>query len=167
MTWTYTGNPGPAGGSSATAQNNLDAVRLCIADTDTTDKLMQDEEITWFMLNECAATTGAVNIYRAAAACCYQISTFYSRRADKQIGPAQLKSSQKSAQYKLRGDEWWLRSRLWSGQPYAGGISIADKETVVEDTDRVDPFFTRNMETFPGVVGPIYDPAFQTVPGGN
>ena len=167
MTWTYTGDPGVAGSAAATAQNNLDAVRLCIGDTDTTDQLMQDAEINWFMLSQCGGTVGAVNIYRAAAYCCWKIANDFSRRADKVIGPAQLKSSQKSAQYKARGDEWFFQSRLWTGAPYAGGISISDKEAVESDTDRVEPKFATEMQTFAGVVGPMFDTTVDVVIGGT
>jgi hypothetical protein len=33
---------------------------------------------------------------------------------------------------------------------YAGGISVSDKETVEQNTDRVAPFFKRGMHDYPG-----------------
>ena len=35
--------------------------------------------------------------------------------------------------------------------PYAGGISIGDKDTVTDNTDRVEPRFRRNQHDVPGV----------------
>jgi hypothetical protein len=39
-----------------------------------------------------------------------------------------------------------------TGQPYAGGISIGDKDSVEDDSDRVAPAFKRGMHDSPGIV---------------
>jgi len=45
-------------------------------------------------------------------------------------------------------------SRASRGVMYAGGISVADKQSRETDTDRVRPRFERSMFEFPGVVDP-------------
>ena len=44
-----------------------------------------------------------------------------------------------------------------SVSPYAGGISVSDKETQEEDTDRVVPAFNRTLHTHPGTLPTIDD----------
>ncbi len=44
-------------------------------------------------------------------------------------------------------------TRSSDGALYVGGISIADKETYEDDTDRVAPKFTKGMFDFPGKIG--------------
>lgn len=41
--------------------------------------------------------------------------------------------------------------------PYAGGISVADKESYETNTDRVNPRFHRGMHDFPGIRHPVAD----------
>jgi len=45
-------------------------------------------------------------------------------------------------------------SRASRGVMYAGGISVADKQTQEADTDRVKPRYERDMFRFPGVQDP-------------
>ncbi len=45
-------------------------------------------------------------------------------------------------------------TRSSDGSLYVGGISIADKETYEDDTDRVVPKFTKGMFDFPGTIKP-------------
>lgn len=159
MTWTYTlSNLATVGVSSTTADANKDAVRLEIGDTDTTDQLLQNEEILMYLLLDCGITTGVLNIYRGAAWCALAVAGHFARKVDKTIGPARLWTSQRQAQYRELHKDLLMRARMFEGVPYAGGISIADKLAEAVDADRVPPFFHRDMETIPSGVRPLSDP---------
>lgn len=92
MTWTYTGDP---------ANNSRDAVRFLVADTDTTDQLITDEEITYLLDLYVEPPHAAVGAARAIAA-------KFSREADqaRTVGDLSLSESlsQKSFQYHHLGD---------------------------------------------------------------
>ena len=92
MTWTYSGNP---------AANERDAVRFLVADTDSTDPLITDEEIAYLLTLYTEAPHAAVGAARAIAA-------KFSRQADQARGVGDLSLSeslsQKSFQYHHLGD---------------------------------------------------------------
>jgi hypothetical protein len=92
MTWTYSGNP---------AANDRDAVRFLVADTDSTDPLITDEEIAYLVALYSEAPLAAVGAARAIAA-------KFSRESDqaRNVGDLSLSESlsQKSAQYHHLGD---------------------------------------------------------------
>ena len=87
MTWTYSGNP---------ASSDRDAVRFLVADTDSTDPLITDEEIAYLIAIYTEAPYAAVGAARAIAA-------KFSREADqaRTVGDLTLSESlsQKSTQY--------------------------------------------------------------------
>lgn len=125
MSWNYGGNP---------ASSELDAVRLLIGDTDTTDQQLTDEEINY--------VRGITSSVRAAAIGCIRLLIArYARKVDKAIGDLKISYSQRLKQYQELITQVQLDIALNSSSaaPYAGGISISDKETVEEDTDRVEP----------------------------
>jgi hypothetical protein len=92
MTWTYSGNP---------AANERDAVRFLVADTDSTDPLITDEEIAYLLVLYTEAPHAAVGAARAIAA-------KFSRDSDQARGIGDLNLSeslsQKSTQYHHLGD---------------------------------------------------------------
>ena len=92
MTWTYSGDP---------SSNDRDAVRFLVADTDVTDPLIEDEEITYLLTLYLVPPFAAVAAARAIAA-------KFSREADqaRKIGDLSLHEtlSQKSFQYHHLGD---------------------------------------------------------------
>ena len=92
MTWTYSGNP---------AASNRDAVRFLVADTDSTDPLITDEEIAYLLVLYTEAPSAAVGAARAIAA-------KFSRESDqaRTIGDLTLSESlsQKSTQSHHLGD---------------------------------------------------------------
>ena len=140
MTWTYGGDP-PA--------NARDAIRFLTGDTDTNDQLLSDEEIAWVnnqVTGSDAATTG---LYDAGYRCCLTIASKFSRLADKSVGDLSVAMSQKAASYRLQADEiQGLAAREGNvPTPYAGGISIADKDTDQGNSDIVQPFFSRGQFT--------------------
>src|SRR5262245_32119154 len=126
MTWTYNGNP-----SSST----LEAVRFLIGDTNTSDQQLQDEEISWLI------DQNNDDAYAAAIACCRTLAAKYARLADVRFGDAAESASQKSKAYLELASSLSAQATL-SVSPFAGGISVADKDAREADTDRVAPKFT-------------------------
>lgn len=129
MSWSYSGNP---------SDSDSDAVRFLVGDVDTDNQLVSDEEIAW------ALAQGGV--YAAASLIAFTIAAAFSRQADKAVDSLKISYSQKSAQYsKLAGD---LRYRAATDGlcPYAGGISVSDKDAVRGDSDRVRPSFKVGMD---------------------
>jgi len=135
MTWTYAGAPG-----TATTANRRDAVRLLLKDNSTARELLQDEEIKFYL------TQNGNNLYRAAADAARSLA---SREAkSKSVGDLSISGL---------GDTWltlaadFERRADSQATPYAGGISVADKNTYEQDTDRVVPAFSRNLHNTPGL----------------
>lgn len=132
MTWTYSGDP---------ATNTRDAVRWLVGDTDTTDQLVSDEEITYAL-----AQHGSTDV--AAAIVCEAIAARFARQADKTVGDLRITLSQKAAAYQARAAELRKQGLLYA-VPTAGGISIAGKEQLESDADRPAPFFRRGLHDNP------------------
>ena len=127
MSWTYSGNP---------ADSDKDAVRFLVQDTDTTDQLVQDEEIAW-------ALTQGGGVYTAAALVAGTIAAKFARMADKEtVGKVSVSYTKRAEQYFLLEDELKQKAATQNVPlPYAGGISVSDVETVEDNTDRVEPSF--------------------------
>lgn len=129
MTWTYSGNP---------ASSTRDAVRFEIGDTITGDQELSDEEIAYVLTQE-------TNVKYASAACCDRIAAKYARKVEKSVGDLKLSMQQKFDQYMKLAER--IRSRAGSAPiPFAGGISLADKQNRELDTDRNQGPFTVDTE---------------------
>jgi hypothetical protein len=127
MTWSYI--------TSELATNQTYQVRLLIGDTIKDAPQMQDEEIAFLIVQN-------GSIYAAAAACCRALSTQYARSADVAAGDQSIKFSQMSKSYLDKALAFQSQAALMgAGQPYVGGISIADKIQNEQDADRVAPNF--------------------------
>lgn len=137
MTFTYT----PGSTTSATR------VRLLVGDTDPTAPLqerLEDEEIT-----DLLAIYGG---YRAAAAGAAEaLAGKFARSAtNKKLGQAELAWKRFDQLSSLAKS---LRSTVsLAAIPFAGGISIAQKQTLEQDTDRVTPSFQKGMLDNPSAV---------------
>ena len=117
MTWTYSGDP---------QSSPKDQVRFLCGDTKASEPFLQDEEIL-FLLNERAGAPKPT-AYEA----CLQILQKLSEEVDVEIGPQNVKASQRFAQYKTFFEE---RQRLlistfaaptWSGDEYSVPKPIFD-----------------------------------------
>lgn len=142
MTWTYSGNP---------ASSALDAIRFLIGDTDTNDQLLSNEEIAWLNTEASGTSTGTNALYDAAYRSCLAIAASLARLADKSIGDLSVQLSQKAAGYRATATEMKALSyrKGLVPTPYAGGISISDKDIDDEDSDSVRPYFrTGQFENF-------------------
>lgn len=136
MTWTYTNKP------STSAR---DEVRFLVGDTDNDDQLATDEEIAY------AISTEANSLF-AASRISHAIGAMFSRDSDKEVGDLRLSLSQRSKQYKNLSDDLKERGKVSGGTTgvYAGGLSIAEKITDIQDTDLTQPKFTRKKHEHPG-----------------
>lgn len=123
---------------------NKDIVRFMIGDTDSDDPQMYDEEIAFLLSAYTTPIRAAVSAARALLA-------KYARQVDRVVGPLRIYSSQRVTAYRdlLAALEAQALGEA-TITPYAGGISIADKIANEDDTDRVPPAFTRNMQTMAG-----------------
>ena len=130
MAWTYSGDP------SSSAK---DAVRFLIGDTNSTNQLLQDAEISYLL-----------NLYNqapmnAAIRACETIMAKYSRLADESAGQVSISFSQRAKGYSSMLAN--LKTRLYSEDCgiIAGGISVSDKTRVQLNSDRVKPEFNKHM----------------------
>jgi len=132
--FTYTGNP---------ADSDKDAVRFLIQDTVADDYFVEDEEITFALSEE-------PNIYRAAALVAERIAARFARRPGSYVrGRIEVRNSTIAEQFQkiaatLRA-QGSGSSSLSVTSAFAGGISIADKETTESDADRTEPYFRRGQ----------------------
>lgn len=128
MAWSYI-NP---------AANNKDKVRFLVGDTDSTDQLVTDEEITW-------ALEGST-IYSAASTIAQSISAKFSRLADKDVDDLSIKYSQIAKAYMDKAISLKkLDNEKSFASPYLGGISKAEKDVASENNDLVQPEFKKDM----------------------
>jgi len=131
VTWTYDGDP---------AAKDRDEVRYLAGCHDTNEQLVSDDEIAYAIANE-------YNNTGAAARVCEAFRALFSREVDTRAGPSgelQLALSQKAKAFGERAHELRKLAVAYA-TPICGGISIDDKADQVDDTDRVRPFFKRDM----------------------
>jgi len=132
MTWTY----------DDTLSTDKDIVRFYTGDVLTADQQVSNEGIAALLAIHSTPLTTAAQICRSLAA-------RYSRQADQEIDDLRKSLSQRAKAYADRAKELEALDdkTLALSVPvlYAGGISVADKASVESDTDRVQPFFTRDL----------------------
>ena len=112
-------------------------VRLMIGDTDSTDVLLYNEEISAML------TTFNNAIALTSANCARAIGGKYTRKADKQIGDLKIQYMNRSKAFFDLADNIMLNQRGKTLIPYCGGISQSDKSINEDDSDLVQPSFKR------------------------
>lgn len=134
----YTGDPANVPG---------DAVRLNVGDTDNDALQFTDAEIAFFL------SQGAANVLVASIGAAHALAAKYARRVDKAVGDLRISYSHLQKHYaELAGRlEYDLAKSPAGGSPYAGGISIADKDSNRADTDRPRPDFYRGIQDDPQI----------------
>lgn len=135
--WTYSGDP---------ATSSRDAVRFLIQDTNESAPLVSDEEIAWELSQH------NNNLYRAAAVLANTVAaTFAQAVQTKSVGSLSITYAARSEAYTSLARRLAARVRSKSViAPYAGGISISDKQTREADTDWNRPDFEIGMSDYPG-----------------
>lgn len=137
MSWNYTGNP---------ADSDRDQVRFLIGDTDTDDQLVQDGEIAFAIDNQ-------INLKLAAALCLRALAAKFSRDVTRKVGDVSTNCSDLAKAFKDRADELDPTGITTAPDPVLpsfGGLTISGKETLLEDTDAVQPRFNRGEDDIPG-----------------
>jgi len=131
MTWTYSGDP---------TSSTKDEVRFLVGDTDKDNPLVQDEEISYAIGAEASVLRAAVRVARGIAAS-------FARTVEKQVGDLKIKAGDRYKNYLeiLKTLEAEASISLPGAAPFAGGISHSQKETQTDDSDRVDPSFSKGM----------------------
>ena len=136
MSWSYDPNTL----NTTTSAGRLNTVRLLVGDTDTTDQLVQNEEIT-FALSQ----TGD-NVYYGAVWICRAIAAKFSRLVTTTLdGSLSANYSDKAKQYNQLAVQIESQGKKTSGKAlgvFAGGISVSDMTVVSATTDRVKPAFS-------------------------
>lgn len=132
MTWTYS--------VTDLATSPKDAVRLAIGDTISSAPQLQDEEINAFI-------AGRSSLLGACADCCRALASQYSRSVSQAANTAKVAFSDLSKAYAARAIMFEVQAASsGSAMPYAGGISIADKQNQEQNADRVPPNFQIGMD---------------------
>jgi len=132
---------------TTTASGRLNAVRLLVGDTDTTDQQVQDEEIT-FALSEAQD-----NVYFAAAWVAKTIASRYARRVDTKLdGQLSAMYSQLHKHYQNLSVNLDQQGKKYSGTSLGvtyGGIKITQVDAARDDTNRVTPSFRMDRFRYP------------------
>ena len=134
--------------------SDIQKVRWYLADTavgedgvTVVDPLVTDLEIE-FALSEKG------NDPKAAAAFCFRYAATKLLREPDQVRLLDFSMGSASSAKDIADFYFRMAERLERevARPniYAGGISVSDKETVEQNTDRVAPFFKRGMHDYPG-----------------
>ena len=143
MAWSYDAS----NLNTTTASGRLNSVRFLVGDTDTSDQLVQNEEINFGL-----SQTGD-DIYKAASWVCRGIVAKFSRLVDTTLdGALSAKYSDKVKQYQTLASQIENQGKKVSGKSlgvFAGGVSISDMGVANEDTDRFVPAF--GINTFDNV----------------
>lgn len=136
--------------STATANADVMTVRLMIGDRLPGRQLLYDAEIL-FNIGQFA------NLYLAAAECARNISLQYATQVDLVQGELKTNYSQITKMFAERAAMLESRGMARGGaMPYAGGISVQDKNNYVQNTDRVVPNFNIGMDdNLSSPVGPV------------
>ncbi len=135
----YSGNP---------ASSSLDMVRFLLGDTDTDAELLTDQEI------EALLTVYNDDVYATAVACAWSLAGKYARKVDRSVGDLRISYGQTADNFRALATQLENQGATSSEgfRPYAGGISISDKQNQDADTDRVVPAFKRGTHDDTGVV---------------
>ena len=134
MSWSYT----PSDLNISTTSGRLNSVRLLIGDTDSSDQIMQDEEIL-FSLSQ---TNNKV--YYAGSWACHMIASKYSRLVDLKIEGSSSRYSELSKQYITMSDHLNDLGKRTDGRSLgvsAGGISVSEMTVAAQNSDNIDPSF--------------------------
>ena len=140
MTGTYSGDP---------ATNARDAIRFLTGDTDTNDQLINDEEIAWTNNQVTGSDTATTALYEVSYRVMVAIASKFSRLADQSVGDLKVDMYQKATNAREQAKLLYAQASREGNTPtpYAGGISVSDKEIDEANSDIVQPYFSRGQFT--------------------
>lgn len=144
MTWSYD--------VSDLSTSEKDQIRLEIGDNvDGQTVTLADEEIQ-------QAISAEGTFWGAAARCAEQLSRKFLRMADVRVGRGGTSLVYSTAAKQYADMAAALRKKSASiAAPWAGGTSISAKTTLAQQTDTVQPIFTKTMQDNPYVGGQSSD----------
>ncbi len=128
MSFSYTGDP---------TTSALDQVRFLIGDTNASAALMEDEEIAYLVAQN------PNPLYAAADAADQMAQRIGLMGQSKTVGDLTIVYSRKEV-YLTLGRSLRARATRLGAQPYAGGQSLAEKDTLAADTSSEQPAFRRD-----------------------
>lgn len=132
MTWTYL--------LSEISITPIYQVRFLIGDTDPDNHLLEDEEISFIISQQST-------IYGAAAECCRSLASQAAQSVDRRAGDTEYKDSQMGRAYTIMAISFGAKAAATgAAMPFAGGISIDDKNQRRNDADRVTPQFSIGLD---------------------
>ncbi len=121
---------------------DIDRVQVLCGDPPGDTQVLDDSMISFFL----EEYNG--NYYRAAADAAAAIAAHYAGQVDVRVGILSSSNSQKTQQFaelatalRRRADDRALAGAV----PFAGGISVADKQANQDNDDLVVPAFTRDL----------------------
>ena len=128
--------------TTATPSGRLNATRLLLGDTNSSDPQVQDAEVV-FSLSE-----NGDNVYYAAAWLARVVSSKYAREVDTELdGQLSADFSQLAKSYSKLADSLEYQAKTSGAKlgVYAGGITKTGIETARLQTNRVQPSFRRDQ----------------------
>ncbi len=136
MNWNYSGNP---------QDSDRDEVRFLMGDTDETDQLVSDQEVAY-------AISKQSNLRLAAAILCRHLSAKFARMVTNRVGDVASNCSDMAKQFKVKADELDPNNMAQSGVavPVFGGVSVSDKQIILDDEDTVLASFYKGEGDIPG-----------------
>jgi hypothetical protein len=141
VAWTYSEDPG-----TSTSAKRRDAVRLAVGDTHTSDQVFSDAEIAYFLSQAGDAAT-ADCVREAAILACEAAQAKYARQVDTTHGKLSVGASKRIEHFeRLAKNLRAKRGRL--AEVYAGGRSVAEKQSDAADTDLVQPAFEVGQDDY-------------------
>jgi hypothetical protein len=131
--------------SGAPATVAADELKLLIGDlsTSSSGELLKSAECSYFIARFGTAKAAAPHAARAVAA-------MFADQVGKSVGDMRLDAQQKFEQYITLAASL-ERSASISAVPFAGGISVSQKRSVENDTDRVIPSFNVGLHDDPNL----------------
>lgn len=137
--WNYSGDPSEA---------DRDVVRFLIGDVCSDDQQVGDKVIAWAIADQPSLELAAAKILRGMAA-------EWSRVASTKVGDVAVTNAAAIAKGLAKRADELDPLGLTKGTgalvlPSFGGLSISEKESLSEDTDAVQPSFSKGMNDIPG-----------------
>lgn len=120
--------------STAPDSSSRSWIRLTLQDHSSASYRLEDEEIDAILSDEGSK-------YLSAAACAEILGARYATASDKTIGKLSISQSGQSERYYALAKTLRRRATLFAS-PFAGGVSVSQKDSERSDSDRVQPAFS-------------------------
>jgi hypothetical protein len=134
MTFTY---------DNTDLSTDLAKVRLMIYDVTSTSPLLTDEEINRYI-------TLFPDLFEAGAGCAEAIAAKLGRQVDRSVLGASDTISRTAEFYMDLAERLRTQASSSGVEVFAGGRTISGKIALAEDTDAIQPSFSRGMHDSPG-----------------